>query len=136
MVVTVGVLDQQFMGPKHNFCKRNCFIKGLSGATRAVPGSTCKQGRSIWEGAGRRQHPPPLTIQRKLLVFSTYAFYLLSLVSIASLLPAIQQQHGWTTGQMIEIASMTTFGGRARLVVHCLPTAELTTSPMRRPGGG
>ena len=82
---------------------------------------------------GASAQPPPLTIQRKLLVFSTYAFYLLSLVSIASLLPAIQQQHGWTTGQMIEIASMTTFGAS---LVHCLPTAELTASPMHRPGGG
>ena len=64
---------------------------------------------------------PPLTIQRKLLVFCTYAFYLLSLVSIASLLPAIQQQHGWTTGQMIEIASMTTFGARAASCIACRP---------------
>ena len=85
---------------------------------------------------GASAQPPPLTIQRKLLVFSTYAFYLLSLVSIASLLPAIQQQHGWTTGQMIEIASMTTFGARAASCTACLPTAELTASPMRRPGGG
>ena len=75
---------------------------------------------------------------RQLLANGPYRQYLVFKVpmTIASLLPAIQQQHGWTTGQMIEIASMTTFGGRARLVVHCLPTAELTASPMRRPGGG
>lgn len=38
------------------------------------------------------------------------AFYLLALVSIASLLPAIKEEHRWTDRDMFAITSMTTFG--------------------------
>ena len=53
--------------------------------------------------------------QRALLLLSTevrwwQAFYLLALVSIASLLPAIKEEHRWTDRDMFAITSMTTFG--------------------------
>jgi hypothetical protein len=45
---------------------------------------------------------------------------------MASLLPAIQEEHGWTTGEMLSISSMTTFGMSHQYILACLTVARMT----------
>ena len=65
-------------------------------------------------------HPPPAHSIAAYAVtlpstenFWRQAFYLLALVSIASLLPALKEEHSWTDADMFSITALTTFGTAA-----------------------